>query len=466
MLWKLGRLSFPSFVLLAIVATTATRSHAQTGAAVDDSAVASAVQRLAQAEADLRATCRSREVLFESLRSQLAELSEFNRQPVEVSDYIQLVKRATISDEARIQCLEAYRVYLRTIEAIEQEDRRPLLTSLEETREGVRVNDPDAVRRRCDAIVAWLRMNDKFRSAEMSLFDATRAVMSNDGDLELVSTAQFALDSIANESSPSDLPVASVNLLPFLRKRLPDQLPDSTRVAGRALIQEYQQRASRLFKKREKAVLRARCDARQLLARGESDASVLRAARMPVSKAENAILELSRETTERVAELLDDQRRKDLLGDFDALVFPPVYPDPTSQQKFLASVTSALEARLGTSITDAHAIKELRRAEINDRMERAYLKWCRDLTVDRGRSDLWDAYLTEVTRLGNERLDIALSFVELARGHLLGAADAASLVAACEEEHGRLLKTARLIPYQRNRVVVELRPAATAGGKP
>ncbi|MFO0893470.1 MAG: hypothetical protein U0574_00760 [Phycisphaerales bacterium] len=411
-------------------------------------------------EGRLRAACRrlTERMSEEPVRS--GYNLEFFRPPITLADLKALTAGLDERGPAVASVRAAYLGYLRRVEGPLLESYPAARARVSEITNSVVAGEPLAVVEMVSELPKRVsRASDEMRAAEQELWQVTEPLLPPE-DRWRWDRLQYHLTTAQSATRGSDIPGATIDICSVLEASVPEVV-DLGAAAGpaRDWMVEVWRRGVSLHRERMKTVVAAQAEFRVCMSRGPSgNWTPVRAAMVELLEAETRLLEHNRAACLRLSDYLGPGKSQVALDQFRRKAFPCVYPDPTALEtlrELLRPVLAEQPQRemVFSVVEDASA----RRAELCDRMERAFIEFraaCR-------RSDptaSWPDYREQMGKLGLQRIAIASQCLASIQALVAGSPAEAQVIALVDATKEDLMAKASILrPDPRNHEIMVLR---------
>ena len=343
----------------------------------------------------------------------------FVRPPLKCAALEQLVKSLELTPQGQLLCIEACRSYCQQTTAVHTGPILSLRHRMAELSAALSADDSDAISERCGSMRSeLLRLNRLLKADETRLFASIVALEQTRG-ARAAAVHAYQQEVRLSQTVPSPLQGALVDIVAFLALCERDggkADPVAVRECDAALVAALDQGIA-LHRERIEIVKDAHCE----IARARSNAltsgigasrawDVCRQAGKREHRANLALVQWNRLVVERYASGLSDSCATFFRARLAEIIFPSVYPDPTTLRDFQTSLFETEDASFDREafrliLADA----ERQRREICAEMEKQSRLWSETRAVELGGNDGWQQHCDTFAALALRRWTSASS---------------------------------------------------------
>ncbi len=337
----------------------------------------------------------------------------FVRPPLTCATLEQLVKSLELNPQGQLLCIEACRSYCQQTTAVHTGPIPSLRLRMAELSAALSADDSDAISERCGSMRSeLLRLNRLLKSHEARLFASIVAQEQTRG-ARAAAVHAYQQEVRLSQSVPSPLKGALVDIVAFLALCQRDGAkadPVALRECDAALVAALDQGIA-LHRERIEVTKDAHCEIARAQSNarihgsGEPDAwEVCRQAGKREHRANLAIVQWNRLVVEKYASGLSAECATFIRARLSEIIFPTVYPDPTTLHDFQARLFETEDASF-----DREAVRliladaERQRREICAEMEKQAQLWSETKASELGGNDWWQQHCDTFAALALRR---------------------------------------------------------------
>ena len=337
----------------------------------------------------------------------------FVRPPLTSATLEQLVKSLELTPQGTLLCIEACRSYCQQTTAVHTGPMLSLRLRMAELSVALSADDSAAISERCGSVRdELLRLSRLLKAEETRLFASIVAQEPTRG-MRAIAVHAYQQEVRLSQSVPSPLKGALVDIVAFLALCERDggkADPVALQECDAVLIASLEHGVA-LHRERIELVKDAHCE----VARARSNAltsgigashawEVCRQAGKREHRANLAIVQWNRRVVDAYASGLSAECAASIRARLSEMLFPTVYPDPTTLHDFQASLFETEDA-----LFDREAVRliladaERQRREICAEMEKQAQMWSETRAVELGGNDWWQQHCDTFAALALRR---------------------------------------------------------------
>ncbi len=337
----------------------------------------------------------------------------FVRPPIAAATLEQLVTSLDLPPQEQLQCFEAARTYWRQTMAVHTGPMAALRARVAGLSLALSVDDGDSIEERCGPIRAELvRLNRDLKSHESGLIAALVAQSPSRG-ARATAVLAYQQEVRLSQSVPSALGGSLVDVAAFLRSCVHScgATDSSAAQSCDEVLIESLSKGIALQRARVESVKDAHCDiarAQSSARHGASDRLDAWAACQQAGQREHranlSLLEWNSGVVAAFADRAASPCGALIRARWAELIFPTIYPDPTSLDEFQAALCQIADASIDReAVRVVLANAELQRRAICAQMELQARAWSAKRSAELGASDEWQQHCDAFAALGLQR---------------------------------------------------------------